>query len=83
MAYIKREKMVVRKDKFEDFINLMIEKGVPSMKAKQLVYYPTPMSLIRWAKWLTPEECEEYLVLESEANEIEMDENYDYDDMGF
>ena len=33
-----------------------------TIKARQLVYYPTPMSLIRWGKWLTPIEIDKYLV---------------------
>lgn len=73
MAYIKREKYTIINDNDikKELLETMLEKGVPSIKARQLVYYPVPMSLIRWSKWLDPEDCEKYL------------EPVDSDDMGF
>ena len=63
MAYIKREKYTIINDNDlkKELIDVLIEKGISSVKARQLVYYPTPMSLIRWAKWLDPSECEMFL----------------------
>jgi len=65
MSYIKREKYTIVNDNDlkKELLELMKEKGIPSVKARQLVYYPTPMSLIRWAKWLDPNECDMYLEL--------------------
>lgn len=63
MAYIKREKYTIINDNDlkKELLDVLLEKGVPSVKAKQLVYYPVPMSLIRWAKWLEPSECDMFL----------------------
>lgn len=63
MAYIARKKYTVSSDNDlkKELIDLLIEKGVKPSKARQLIYYPTPMSLIRWAKWLDPNECDIYL----------------------
>ena len=76
MAYIKREKYTISSDNDlkKELLEVLLEKGIPSVKARQLVYYPVPMSLIRWSKWLDPSECEMYL------EPVESDEN---DDMGF
>ena len=63
MGYVKREKYTIINDNDlkKELLERLVEKGIPSIKARQLVYYPVPMSLIRWAKWLDPEECELYL----------------------
>lgn len=73
MAYIKREKYTISSDNDlkKELLEVLLEKGIPSVKARQLVYYPVPMSLIRWSKWLDPSECEMYL------------EPVESDDMGF
>lgn len=63
MAYIRREKYTVIDDNDikKEMLDTLLEKGIQSTKAKQLVYYPVPMSLIRWAKWLEPAECDMFL----------------------
>ena len=73
MSYVKREKYTIVNDSDlkKELLQILLEKGVPSAKARQLIYYPVPMSLIRWARWLDPDECEKYL------------ESYDSEDMGF
>ena len=73
MSYVKREKYTIVDDNDlkKELLQILLEKDVPSTKARQLIYYPVPMSLIRWARWLDPEECEKYL------------ESYDSEDMGF
>ena len=76
MAYIKRGKYTVTSDNElkKELLERLSEKEIPSAKARQLVYYPAPMSLIRWARWLDPEECEIYLEPYNEE---------DNDNMGF
>lgn len=78
MAYIKREKYTVINDNDlkKELIEVLKKRGTPSAKARQLVYYPVPMSLIRWAKWLDPEDMDVYL-----EPYVENDENQD--DFGF
>lgn len=76
MAYVARTKMVVKENKYEEFIELMVNKGVSVTKAKQLVYVPTPMSIIRWSRYLSPNECKEFLVPEDYASFEEETENY-------
>lgn len=73
MAYVKREKYTVVSDNDlkKELLQVLLTKGIPSVKARQLVYYPVPMSLIRWSRWLDPEDIEVYL------------EPYDPEDMGF
>ena len=73
MAYIKREKYTVVNDNDlkKELLELLLSKAIPSVKARQLVYYPVPMSLIRWSRYLDPNECEMYL------------EPYESEDMGF
>lgn len=75
MAYIKREKYTVVNDNDlkKELLEVLLAKGIPSVKARQLVYYPVPMSLIRWSKWLDPNECEMFLELYNEN-----DENQDF-----
>lgn len=77
MAYKKREKYTIINDNDlkKELLDVLLEKGVSSVKARQLVYYPVPMSLIRWAKWLEPSECDMFLEPYNE------DENQD--DFGF
>lgn len=71
MAYIKREKYTVINDDElkKELLDVLLEKGTPSVKARQLVYYPVPMSLIRWAKWLEPSECTMFLEPYDEENQ--------------
>ncbi len=64
MAYKKRDFYKVpdsdiRKDLLLD---VLYENGVKSSKARQLVFYSSPMSLLRWSKYLKPSQIEEYLV---------------------
>ena len=77
MAYIKREKYTVvnNNDLKKELLEVLLEKGIPSAKARQLVYYPVPMSLIRWSKYLDPNECEMFLEL--------CNENAENQDFGF
>lgn len=83
MAYVKRTKYVVSaNDNVKDeFINCLIEKGeVTPAKARQLAYYSPAMSLIRWGKYLTPQEAKEFLVpLDDEGNVEEYNENVEED----
>jgi len=71
MSYIKREKYTVKNDSNvkKEMLDALQEKGLPSSKAKQLVYYPVPMSLIRWSRWLEPEECDMFLEPYNEENQ--------------
>lgn len=65
MAYVKRVKYVIKdNDAIKDeLLELLIEeKGLSKNKASQLVFYSTPMSLIRWSNYLKPSEMEMYLV---------------------
>lgn len=75
MAYIKREKYTISSDGElrKELLNVLLEKGIPSGKAKQLVYYPVPMSLIRWSRYLDPNECEMYLEPYNENDENQED----------
>lgn len=75
MAYIKREKYTVVNDNElkKELLEVLLEKGIKSSKAKQLVYYPIPMSLIRWSNYLDPSECEMFLEPYNEN-----DENQDF-----
>lgn len=78
MAYIKRGKYTVVNDDNlkKELLDVLLEKEIPSAKARQLVYYPVPMSLIRWAKWLDPSECTMFLEPYNENGENQ-------DDFGF
>ena len=78
MAYIKREKYTIVNDSDlkKELLELLQEKGLPSVKAKQLVYYPVPMSLIRWSRYLDPSECDMFLEPYNEDGENQ-------DDFGF
>lgn len=72
MAYIKRVKYVVRDDAEvkDELIELLVnEKGLKRTKASQLVFYGSPMSLIRWSNYLKPSEIEIYLEEYVEENE--------------
>ena len=75
MAYIKREKYTVINDSDlkKELLDVLLEKGIPSVKAKQLVYYPVPMSLIRWSKYLDPSECDMFLEPYNENDENQED----------
>lgn len=79
MAYIKREKYtVIDDDNLKgEMLQTLMDKGISSVKARQLVYYPIPMSLIRWARWLEPSECSMFLVPfeeTEETKEVEIEE---------
>lgn len=75
MAYIKREKYTVVEDDDlkKELLDTLLEKGLNKSKAKQLVYYPTPMSLIRWSNYLEPSECTMFL---EPYNNDEEDSNF-------
>ena len=75
MAYIKREKYTVINDSDlkKELLDVLLEKGIPSVKAKQLVYYPVPMSLIRWSRYLDPSECDMFLEPYNENGENQED----------
>ena len=76
MAYIKREKYTVSSDGElrKELLNVLLEKGIPSGKAKQLVYYPLPMSLIRLSRYLDPNECDMYLEPYNENDENQQED---------
>lgn len=78
MAYIKREKYTIIDDNDlkKELLEILKQRGVASAKARQLVYYPVPMSLIRWARYLDPEDMDVYLELYIENGENQ-------DDFGF
>ena len=63
MAYVKRCKYTVIDDDIikSEMLDALIEKGIADNKARQLVFYPVPMSLIRWARWLNPSEIKLFL----------------------
>lgn len=75
MAYIKREKYTVINDSDlkKELLDVLLEKGIKSVKAKQLVYYPVPMSLIRWSRYLDPSECDMFLEPYDENDENQED----------
>lgn len=75
MAYIKREKYTVINDSDlkKELLEVLLEKGIPSVKSKQLVYYPVPMSLIRWSRYLDPSECDMFLEPYNENDENQED----------
>lgn len=75
MAYIKREKYTVINDSDlkKELLDVLLEKGILSVKAKQLVYYPVPMSLIRWSRYLDPSECDMFLEPYNENDENQED----------
>lgn len=75
MAYIKREKYTVINDSDlkKELLDVLLEKGITSVKAKQLVYYPVPMSLIRWSRYLDPSECDMFLEPYNENDENQED----------
>ena len=78
MAYIKREKYTIINDGElkKELLDVLLEKGISSVKARQLVYYPIPMSLIRWSRYLEPNECDMFLEPYNENGENQ-------DDFGF
>lgn len=75
MAYIKREKYTIINDSDlkKELLELLLEKGISNSKVKQLVYYPVPMSLIRWSKYLDPVECDMFLEPYNENGENQED----------
>lgn len=81
MAYIKRGKYTVIDDDVikSEMLDVLIEKGIADNKARQLVFYPVPMSLIRWSKYLEPSEIK--LFLEPFKEENATDE--ETEDFGF
>lgn len=82
MAYIKREKYTVIDDDVvkSEMLDALIEKGIETKKAKQLVFYPVPMSLIRWSKWLEPSELKLFL---EPADKQENATDEETEDFGF
>ena len=84
MAYVKREKYLPNPntDVLEEMLSTLIENGVASKKARQLVYYPVPMSLIRWSKYLNPQQIKDFLLSEKKIKEsVDVDEvdEFEYD----
>ncbi len=75
MAYIKREKYTIVSDNDlkKELLDVLLEKGLTSAKARQLVYYPVPMSLIRWSRYLDPSECDMFLERYDENDENQED----------
>ena len=72
MAYQKRFKYTIIDDNNlkQELLEILENLGtISKAKARQLVYYPVPMSLIRWSNYLTPAQAEKYLVpFEEETN---------------
>lgn len=65
MAYQKRIKYTIIEDNDlkQELLEILENLGtISKSKARQLVYYPVPMSLIRWGNYLTPAQAEKYLV---------------------
>ena len=84
MAYVKREKYLPNPntDVLEEMLSTLIENGVASKKARQLVYYPVPMSLIRWSNYLNPQQIKDFLLSENKIKEsVDVDEvdEFEYD----
>ena len=89
MAYEKRERYVIRNndDIKEELLDVLINvNNVASTKARQLVFYSKPLTLVRWSAYLTPAQMTKYLVAESELGsnikDIDEDEAFDVDNMG-
>ena len=64
MAYQKRFKYTIVEDNDlkQELLEILENLGtISKSKARQLVYYPVPMSLIRWGNYLTPAQVEKYL----------------------
>lgn len=64
MAYQKRFKYTIAEDNDlkQELLEILENLGtISKSKARQLVYYPVPMSLIRWGNYLTPAQIEKYL----------------------
>lgn len=76
MAYVKRTKYTVKNDDNvkDELLDVLLEKGIPSNKARNLVFYPRPMSLIRWSKYLDATEIRLFLVPFDEDNTNEVEE---------
>lgn len=55
-------------------IAMYANPSVSNTKARQLAYYQTPLTLTRWARYLTPLQCEKYLV-KYEPNHTKEDSN--------
>lgn len=72
MAYIKRAEYTVRDNDSikEEMLDTLYENdSITERKARQLVYYPVPMSLIRWGKYLTPAQITRFLVSVDDLND--------------
>ena len=88
MAYIKKIKYTVKNDDNlkDQLLCILLEKGIPSNKARNLVYYPRPMSIIRWSNYLDTAEMKTFLIPFDENN-IEEPETIEYSvsdiDFGF
>lgn len=86
MAYIKRDFYTVPDDGDikEELLEVLIANGIKETKAKQLVYYPRPMSLIRWSRYLTAKQMEKYLVINDLKDDDYDQEDYiNFNNMGF
>lgn len=91
MAYVKRTKYTIKNDDNvkDELLNVLLEKGIASNKARNLVYYPRPMSLIRWSNYLDTAEMKIFLIPfnEDTTNEVEetetIEENMSDIEFGF
>lgn len=85
MAYIKKTKYTVVND--DDLKQEMLEdlyevEGLNPIKARDLVFYPRPMSLVRWSVYLTPAQISKYLVAVDEVSSNIKNVEIDIEDMG-
>lgn len=65
MAYSKRTLYVIKDDDNlkEEMLQVLFDLGtVSKSRARQIIFYATPMSLVRWSKYLTASQMRKYLV---------------------
>ena len=83
MAYIKRNKFaIINNDSIkEELLNELYKSdNISGSKARELVYYANPMSLIRWARYLTPAQTKTYLVELVDGKEVK--KSFNINDLG-
>lgn len=76
MAYKKRDFYKVPDNDIEKdlLLTVLYENGVKGSKARQLVFLSSPMSILRWSKYLKPSQIDKYLVkIESDEEKIDND----------
>lgn len=84
MAYIKRTNYTVINNDIikEEMLEALYELDtISEAKARQLVYYPVPMTLIRWGKYLTPAQISRFLVEVGNENGSNVEDD-DIDNIG-